>query len=498
MPPVRDAMRDPLLLLATFLGAFVRLVPVLSTDFPINDGGLFAAFVDQVAANGMVPPDHLTYNGTDIPHAYPPAGFYLGAALTSLGIETLDVLRFVPVTLAILTVPAWYLLARELFGAIIGGIAAIVFALLPRSYEWLIAGGGLTRALGLLFVLLALRFVVSYYRTGRRRAMVAGGLLLGLAVLSHPEAGLFGAASAVFIAWHQRADWRRLAAVGALAAATVAPWLVVAVAREGIAPFLAAGGSRLESYPLALLEMINLSFTHEAYAPLGAVLGAIGLFIAVTIGRRCLLGWIALTILVVPAASPTLVTLAWSAAAAIAVLEGILPRLSSGARRVALPAGLGVMVLASVWSPHLLATSLTSLRADTREAMDWVADNVPPGTEVAVITGAHWSRDAVAEWFPYLTASRSVTTVQGQEFTGRWAEAIGENRALWLCASRTADCVIEVRERLFPELELVFIPKGPRPGDRSDDCCLALRESLRATAEVVYDNVGATIFRLEP
>ena len=39
-------------------------------------------------------------------------------------------------------------------------MATLAFALIPRSYEWLIMGGGITRAPGMLFALLALAAVI--------------------------------------------------------------------------------------------------------------------------------------------------------------------------------------------------------------------------------------------------------------------------------------------------------------------------------------------------
>lgn len=486
---MRHALRDPVLYLALVLGSLVRLLPVLASDFPLNDGGLFAAYIDQLAANGLAPPATMAYNGTDIAFVYPPLGFYLGAGLQLAGFETLDILRFVPAILAILTIPAWYLLARDLLGATIGATAALVYGLVPQSFEWLVSGGGITRALGVLLVLLALRWALAYLRTGSRRHLVTGGVTLGLGLLSHPEIGLSGAASVVLFAIIERAGWRRVAGIAAVSALTVSPWLVLVVVRHGLAPITAVGGSRIESYAPTILEIVGLSFTHELLVPLGAVLGAIGLFVAATSGRGWLIGWIGLAILVAPSSSPALVMLAWSAAAGLAVHELVLPRLGLASRRVAAGIGLAVMLLASAWSPVLPQSALVSVPADVRHAMAWMADNVEADADVAVVTGAFWARDATAEWFPYLTGLTSVGTVQGQEFSGGWAEAVERHRAILRCARRTADCLTDAGA----DIDYVFIPKGPVPGSRSADCCLALRESLRAAADVVYDGPGATV-----
>ena len=46
----------------TVLGAVVRLIPVLSADFPLNDGGLFAEMILAIRANGFALPAAAHYN----------------------------------------------------------------------------------------------------------------------------------------------------------------------------------------------------------------------------------------------------------------------------------------------------------------------------------------------------------------------------------------------------------------------------------------------------
>ena len=69
--------------------------------------------------------------------------------------------------------------------------AACAFALLPRSYEWLIMGGGLTRSLGLLFAMAVLAQAVALYRSPSALRIATAGILAALAVLTHLEMGLF-------------------------------------------------------------------------------------------------------------------------------------------------------------------------------------------------------------------------------------------------------------------------------------------------------------------
>ena len=69
-----------MLLLAILLtGALVRLAAVLGADFPAGDGGLFATMIEDIRAASFGLPAFTSYNGGDIPFAYPPLGLYLGA-----------------------------------------------------------------------------------------------------------------------------------------------------------------------------------------------------------------------------------------------------------------------------------------------------------------------------------------------------------------------------------------------------------------------------------
>src|SRR5262245_20023050 len=102
------------LLLAINLGLFVRLVLVMQGDgFPLNDGGMFYAMIDDLKAANYRLPEFTSYNGGAIPFAYPPLAFYGAAILSDVaGISTIDILRFWPLAFSVLTIPAVYLLAR--------------------------------------------------------------------------------------------------------------------------------------------------------------------------------------------------------------------------------------------------------------------------------------------------------------------------------------------------------------------------------------------------
>ena len=60
------------LFLAILFGGFIRLNPVLTSSFPLNDGGLFYTMVQDLQENGYRIPETTRYNQLNLPYAYPP------------------------------------------------------------------------------------------------------------------------------------------------------------------------------------------------------------------------------------------------------------------------------------------------------------------------------------------------------------------------------------------------------------------------------------------
>jgi hypothetical protein len=307
---------------------------------------------------------------------------------------------------------------------------------------------------------------------------------------------VFGLATMVLFGWHRRSGWRAVLAVGAVALAVAAPWLVRIAALYGVTPFVSASGSRAESYVPVVLELASLRFTHEPILGVVAVLGAIGAIIALTSGRAWILAWILACILFVPAAALTLIMLAWSALAAMALTDFAAPRLSVRTRRLAAPIGAAFLIVGCAWSPVLPSSPIWSLSPEIRQAATHLSSAVPLRTRVAVVTGSYWPVDAVAEWFPYLTGLQNVSTVQGLEFTNEWSSGLTTQEAVTRCAYETAQCLIRALMQRAPDVDLVILPKGRLPGHSDEECCRPLRESLRSSVNIFLDSPGATVYRL--
>ena len=230
----------PAILLATLAGGIARAAPVLAAGFPVNDGGLFASIVDAILAGPRLLPASITYNELDAPLAYPPLAFLATAGLECiLPIGTVEWLRWIPLVASIATIPALALLANELAPSRVhAAVATFAFALLPRSFEFLVMGGGLARAPGMFLAILAIYLCMRSLRRGDR-SWVGAGVALGLAVATHPEGGLFAALSLSLVALayaRGRRAWSRMVAVAGIGVLVTLPLLVAVVAGHGIGP----------------------------------------------------------------------------------------------------------------------------------------------------------------------------------------------------------------------------------------------------------------------
>ena len=281
MKPIRrKEWADLILILAIFIGAFMRFNPTLLAGFAINDGGMFAVMVDDLKASSYFLPQFTAYNHLNIPFAYPPLGFYLGRiAADVFGISAVQAVRWVPAFFASLSIPAFYLLAlRLLKDKYYAALSTVFFALMPRALSWFVMGGGLTRSPGQFFMLLTLATLIRLYEENRRTDIFWAGLFGGLAVMSHPEAAVHTFVSAIFL-WimlsRSRTAFINSLAVGIIVLLVSAPWWVTVIHYHGVEPFLK--GAATGQKALAVFHLLFFVFTEEPYATVIAILGLIGI-----------------------------------------------------------------------------------------------------------------------------------------------------------------------------------------------------------------------------
>ncbi|MFN8385542.1 MAG: glycosyltransferase family 39 protein [Anaerolineales bacterium] len=513
-PITRDEWGMLILILACGVGAYVRFSPTMLAGFAINDGGMFAVMVDDLRANHFILPAFTTYNHLNIPYAYPPLGFYFGAIASLIfGLDSTQVVRWVPAFFATLSIPAFYFLALQLLkNKFHAAVSTFFFALMPRALSWFVMGGGLTRSPGQFFMLLTLAAVIRLYEKDRRSDIFLAGIFGGLAVMSHPEAAVHTFVSAIFL-WlmlsRTRKSFVQSLFVGLIVAIVSAPWWASVISNHGMAPLLsgAATGSKFA----AVFNLLFFVFTEESYATVIAVLGLIG--IAHRLIRRDFLLplWMAIPFFIEgrSAAGPAAIPLAMLAA--LGLVEVILPAIqpapskkeaevSSTERNVFIYLILYLIFSTSQFGIQLAAATLYP---PDEEAMRWARENTPDDSRFLVLTGTtSVSCDSVMEWFPAISGRKSLFTVQGTEWTkgAGFNEYVRSTYTVQEClANSDVACLDESVDRA--DYDYIYVSKilrvnncGPLAPQREFPYFV---ESLKLDAgfEVVYETDGVLISR---
>jgi hypothetical protein len=454
---VRGLMHFPgysaLVMLAVMLLALAVRIPFfVDSDFPLNDGGLFFVMSQEVAASQFALPSSTSYNADNAPFAYPPLSFYVAAAASAaLHIPLIAVMRYLPLLANLLTIVAFVALARSLLGSQYAVLfAACAFALLPRSYEWLIMGGGLTRSLGFLFAMTVLAQAVALYRSPSALRIATAGILASLTILTHLEMGLFLIYSlALFFLAYGR-TWRGLRTsvlVGLWVVPLTAPWWLTVASHHGWAPYFAASATAGWSNIQESLETLRDFMFPELQPFLSVVGGLAALGAAACVLRRQVLPilWLPCIFIFTPRSAPTEATVPLALLIGIGLADVVLPGLADVARRSSLPrlpgladwwadavaplerrslaataAGtvmLGYAILPH-WSPaHFGTYALEALPPAERQAMVWVSEHTDESSAFLVLTPkVSWEGDYILEWFPALARRKSVLTPQGSEW----------------------------------------------------------------------------------
>lgn len=510
----------PVILIATVAGAIVRAAPVLRSDFPLNDGGLFASMVDDVVRTGQPIPAVISYNQLGAPFAYPPLAFGITALLESVvRIGTVEWLRWIPLAASIAMIPAFALVASRLAATRTHvAVATFAFAMLPRSFEWMVMGGGLTRAPGFVAAITTVYLGIRFLQQGDR-TWIGAGILLGLTLLTHPEAGLFAIISlglAVLLYARSRRAWIRAIAAGGIGGAVLSPWLVTVLARHGIAPLMSAGatGANLVG---SVFYLLTARLTEEPFLTLLAGLAVLGFVFALSRRQWLVPIWAVALALADPRGAATYAAVPIAILAASGLLDVVVARiidirgpiqgvpgwpgavLHRGWSKILVGGSLSFALLTALLAPYVLSP-MSTVSGEERAAMAWSRTDLPSLARVVVISGRSWYEDASAEWFPYLAERLSVATVQGYEWLGsaKWQRQLDIAAGLQQASGKTITDIDDWARQYGISFDYVFVPKGRLGGAlSSEDCCSAVRQTLRASPDyqVVYDGAGATIAR---
>lgn len=469
-----------LFLSAVILGGVFRILPPFLSDIPIGDGGLFYKMIEEVQNNQFRLPDFIEYNEIEIPFAYPPLAFYLaGAISTWLDISILTMMRWMPSIVLVITLPFIFLLVKFLSNSTLqAGVTVFIYALLPRSLTWFIMGGGVTRSLGNLFLVLALTQIYLMLAKGHIKYILGAILFSSLVCLSHPEAAIHTIFIAIilwFFFGRNGKGFRNGAIVGGATLLFTSPWWITVLSRFGITPYLTAGKTGFHS-PTSLIN-IFMSFSEEPLLTLIAVFAIIGMFIKIAQREYFYPLWYIMPFIVEPRNAPNVSIIPMSILAGFALTDLIIPGISKldSRNQNDFPSPLGsptarffliYTVIAAIFGMLVFDAALYGKRisSDMQSAFRWVKENTENGAEFLVITGdPRLFDDYVNEWFPLLTDRRSHTTIQGYEWiTGvDFSERMGLIADLQECARdiKPLNCLNDSAEQLAPDYDYLIVTK---------------------------------------
>jgi hypothetical protein len=508
----QDEVGILILIIAIIFGAWFRIMPVWMAGFPINDGGMFYTMILDLQANHYIAPLFTTYNHTSIPFAYPPLGFYIGAGISDLfNVSPLAVIRWLPGIINALCIPAFYFFAKEVWGdKFQSAIATLVYAMIPHLTSWLSMGGGLTRSLGMLFMLLTLGYVHRVFTKNDERSIWGAVIFGGLTVLSHTEAPIYTIAIALYI-WAMKSRSLKgilygiLIALGVLVIA--ASWYGMVIHRHGIEPFLSISKTGAHSFD-ALFIALNINFlTEEPFIGLLGALGILGIA-ALTAKKDYFIPlMLPLIFLAQPRSAHVMGNIPLALAAGFFIAEIILPgmeKIQAGNKKL-----IAFLVILAVYlfsNSLYYGFSLSARRLSEPEkiAMQWIEQNTPEDSKFLALTGNQIAFcDSTNEWFPSLTKRQSLTTVQGSEWL--LGDDFGGNmtrvHSLQGCVDEGAECFARESDALGKSFDYVYISIAPATkncglSDSSTRTTRGLITALENTQEysVVYRSEKVVIF----
>ena len=491
------------------LGTIVRFAPGFYTGFPLNDGGMFYSMILDLHKSNYLLPITTSYNFFDIPYAYPPLGFYLVRALSDiLHISELSLLRWVPPIISTLSILVFYLLATELLDSRLrGAIATSIYTLTPDSFSWFIMGGGLTRALGSVFLILSVWSVYLLFKHEKKQFLFYATLFCAFAVVSHPEAGIHTAASCALL-WlffgktRQKTFYAIIIIIGTLIFS--APWWLAVISKHGLTPFISALHSGL--YGTSVFKAIFLNiFSRQSFVPILFILRLAGIIWSIWKRHLFLLFWAVLPFIVEPRSAASVAFYPLSMLTALGFTDAF-PALFHRFYTPRKTLNNKNETTKFRWSDIILFTMLfyffvecyfygfrqvnTSLTTADRVTMSWVRENTPVESNFLLLTGAKSPEiDAFQEWFPALSARHSQTTIQGLEWQ-LGSKFFGFYKALSaLQTCNSVNCVETWSMRNELEFDYILLLKNTS----STDLSLALENASKY--EMVYQTNETEIYK---
>jgi hypothetical protein len=289
------------------IGILVRVLPVLRSNYPLGEGGLFYYIIQYVAEQGTLPRE-VPYYSCGLPFAYPPLGLVVyGLVLRYTSLSLFAILQWSAPFLSVLSLLAFALLAARFLKGLSRDLAILSFATIPAVVAHITAADSIRNmALFLMLVGLSLLHdVLSQDMSNRAliKKAIAAGLCNGLVILIHPSIAVGTITITLLFALYfvcTRRTWAILRIVLLALSTTFIVgliWLLVLYELHGTR-FLPLLANALGSRPyksIWLLTLLNLGATDELFADFWAVTGSIGLIYGLLTGNSLPAIWFLVT-----------------------------------------------------------------------------------------------------------------------------------------------------------------------------------------------------------
>ena len=488
--------------LIILFGFVIRLSFFIGNKFPLHDGGFFYVLIEDLLSNEFSLPVYSSYNNANIPFVYPPFGFYfIGLIETAFSVDRLQLMRIIPLLVTSLTIPAFYYLALELSKEDrVALLATFFYSILPLSYKWLILGGGITRAFGALFGILALMFSVKFMRGGKWSLGGLGALFCGLTVLSHPEWAWFLFYSlGLFIVITLIKRWKKIllrALIILLGTLIVAlPWLVNIFGDKFFLPLMDSGSSKW----VDIINLLTLNWSGEALIPIITILALVGLTIILRKKEWFLLVWLPVIFVLQGRGAIQKATIPLALLAG----EGLINVFDYFQAKFSNP-------LRSNWVKWIAAFLLVYLLVgntvpvigfaqplsdDELDSIVWIENSTPVESSFLMISSEEWGSENYSEWMVALSGRQSVSVVQGYEWLPDFSSRVARYNTIQYEYSRgMADLLPWLQENNI-QVDYMVIPKTVNSGLEVTALGFHWDDvSSFPGVESVYENDGLLIF----
>jgi hypothetical protein len=503
------------LFLALLLGGLIRLIPVMNADFPINDGGLFYHMTQDLVENSFKLPQFTTYNNLQIPYAYPPLGFYMAGALNKFaGWELLDSFRFLPAIFSILSIPAFYFLAKGiLHDDTAVGLSVLIFSFLPIGYEWFLMGGGITRSPGLFFSLIALYFGYQGFTNGKWFTVLLTAIFSATCVLLHPEAAAhIVIGQLLFFLFKGRSKKGFQSAVLILLGVILltCPWWIKVIRDHGISPIFAASKVGVDG-AIKYINLILFNFTGESGMTSIAFLAFIGIFYSIQRKQFLIPLWLIISFLIAQRGEIIALLAGVTLAAVLEQFSRSHFKKKNETMRVKSVSGilssvlLIFLIIQWVYSGISMSTRLTDdyqLSESDISAMEWVKENTADSSNFLIMSGLKPLLDPVSEWFPALTNRQSAATVQGKEWMPQidFDEAMNDSMGVQNCVLQDMTCIEDIRKDVGWDYDYIFLRKFINTQSFGFIPTVGLSKTLSTSSiyTQVFETDSIIIYKVEP